>query len=143
MREGVFPVNNEYKYRKNMRCLDKWMHNREKGKNIAEYLWTCHVNAIGIYGYGILGKHLVWELQEKNYPISWIMDKDSWGDERYCDIVRPDDADSVEKVGLIVITALAAVEEVESFLMKQSIMPVRIISIEELIEAIHVWGNQG
>lgn len=133
-------MNNEEKYRKNMRCLDKWLSNHEKQKRIADYLGTHKIHQVGIYGYGILGKHLVRELQGQNFPISWVMDRSSSGDDVCCNLVRPDDSDKLEDVDLAIITSLTDVEEMENILLK--FVTGRIISIEELIDSIYVWGNQ-
>lgn len=130
----------EDKYRKNMKCLDKWLSNREKGKKIADFLNTYQVYRVGIYGYGMLGKHLVRELQGQNVSIRWVMDRASSGDDNCSNLVRPNDSDKQEDVDMAIITTLADVEEVETFL--QSFVTGKIISVEELIDSIYVWGNQ-
>lgn len=130
----------EEKYQKIMGCLDKWLSNHEKEKWIADYLNTYRFQRIGIYGYGILGKHLVRELQKQDFPIKWVMDRSSAGDDNYSGLVRPDDADKLEDVDMAVITAITDVEDVEHFLM--GFVTGKIISVEELIDSIYVWGNQ-
>lgn len=133
-------MNIEEKYRKNMVCMDKWLSNHEKQKRIADYLNTFQIHRIGIYGYGMLGKHLVRELQAQGFPVSWVMDRSSLGDDICCSLMRPDDSDRLEDVDLAVITSLTSVEEMESVLLR--FVTGRIISIEELIDSIYVWGNQ-
>ena len=133
-------MNNEEKYKRNMRCLDKWLSNHEKQKWLADYLNTYQIHLVGIYGYGILGKHLVKELLSQNFPISWVMDRASFGDDICGNIVRPDDLDKLVDVDMAIITTVAAVEEMESVLRK--FVTGRIISIEELIDSICAWGNQ-
>lgn len=128
-------------YQKNMRCLDRWMSNRENGKWIADYLNTFHIHKIAIYGYGILGRHLVRELQEKKYPISWVMDKSSLGNEKYSEIIRPEELENCkEKADITIITSLSAVEEVEKLLLGH--VSGKVIAIDELIDSIYVWGSQ-
>jgi len=133
-------MNNEEKYRKNMRCLDKWLSNREKQKWIADYLNTYQIHQVGIYGYGILGRHLVRELLEQDFSIGWVMDRSSSGDDICGNIVRPNDSDKLEDVDMAIITTVADVEEVENVLLK--FVTGRIISVEELVDSIYVWGNQ-
>jgi len=134
-------MSNEEKYRKNMRCLDKWMINRENKKSIYAYLVEVYnVHRIGIYGYGILGKHLVRELQEDGCDVVWVMDKTAPKDCAHFNMIRPTEVDRVENVDMAIITTLGAAEEVEAFLMKH--VTGRIISIEELIESIYAWGEQ-
>lgn len=133
-------MSNEEKFRKNMRCLDNWLSNREKGKKIADYLNTYQIHRVGVYGYGILGRHLVRELHGQGYPVSWVMDRSASGDDVCRRLVRPCDSDKLEAVDMVIVTTLAAVEEVEAFLM--GFVEGRIISIEELVDSIYVWGNQ-
>lgn len=133
-------MTNEEKYRKYMRCLNRWMSNRENGKWVADYLFANQIHWIGIYGYGMLGKHLVHELQTKSFPIKWVMDRSSLGDENYHDIQKPDNLCKLGDVDMVIITSLADVENVEAFLL-QSVTG-NIISIEELVDSILVWRNQ-
>ena len=133
-------MSNEEKFKKNMKCLDKWLSNRENNKWIADYLNTCGFSRVGIYGYGILGKHLVHELQKRDFSIKWVMDRSSLGDEVYHNIQRPDNLCELEDGEMAIITSLAAVEDVEALLL-QSVTG-KVISIEELIDAVYVWGNQ-
>ena len=132
-------MDREEKYKRNMKCLDRWMTAHENGNNAADYLKTIQVKEIGIYGYGILGKHLVYELQKEKFPIQWIMDKRPFRDDKIY-IVRPDDQKERKDVGLAVITALAEVEEIETFL--SVFVTGQILSIEELIENLYRWGIQ-
>ena len=133
-------MRNEEKYRRNMRCLDKWMTNREKGKWIGDYFDTCQFQRVGIYGYGMLGKHLVRELRKKHFHISWVMDKTSSGDEACSSISRPDNINELENVDMVIITSLANVEEIEAFLLEHGMN--KVISIEELTDSIYGWRNQ-
>lgn len=132
-------MNDEEKYRKNMRCLDKWLSNHERQKWIADYLDAHQIHRVGIYGYGVLGRHLVRELQGQDFPVCWVMDK-SLPDDHICRFARPDESDKLEDVDMAIITSLANVEEMEAVLLK--FVTGRILSIEELIDSIYVWGNQ-
>lgn len=133
-------MGNGEKYKRNMCCLDKWLSNHEQKKRIGDYLDSCHIHRVGIYGYGMLGRHLVRDLQGQGIPIGWVMDRAALGDDVYSNPVRPDALDKPEDVDLAVITTLADVEEAEAVLMR--FVTGRIISLEELVECIYVWGNQ-
>ncbi len=130
----------EEKRRKNLRCLDKWLLNLEEGKHIADYLSTFQIRRIGIYGYGVLGKHLVRELRGQELSVSWVIDRAVSGDETYGNVARPDDYDNLVDVDLAIIAVVSDVEEVETQLLK--FVTGKIISVEELIDSIYVWGNQ-
>ncbi|MBD5550028.1 MAG: hypothetical protein HDQ96_02455 [Lachnospiraceae bacterium] len=133
-------MNNEEKFRKIMRCLSKWLSNHEKNKQIADYLNIYQIHRVGVYGYGILGKHLVRELQAQDFPISWVVDRSASNDEACCNLVRPGEMDKLEDVDMAIITTLADVETVESDLLK--FVTGKIISVEELIDSIYGWRNQ-
>lgn len=133
-------MNKEEKYRKNMKCLDRWLTNNEKGKQISSYLNAYQIHRIGIYGYGILGKHLVRELIEQKFPISWVIDRSAYTDDICPSLVRPDALGQLEDVDAAIITSLTEVEEIEAILL--DFVTGKIISVEELIDSIYVWGNQ-
>lgn len=139
-REAYRRMDIEEKYRRNMECLDRWMGVREKGSSIADYLKCGQIRKVGIYGYGMLGKHLVYELQKKNFPIEWVMDKKSLGDERYSHIIRPNNDIFKKDVDLAIITTLADIEEIEVFL--SDFISGQIISVEELINNVYRWRSQ-
>lgn len=130
----------EDKYEKNMRCLDKWLSNFEEGKYIADYLSDFQIYRVGIYGYGILGKHLVKELRKQKLFISWVMDRSASGDDFCRNVVRINDFDKLDDVDIAIIATVSDVEEVEALLLK--FVTGRIISVEELIDSIYVWGKQ-
>jgi hypothetical protein len=130
----------EDKLRKIMKCLDKWLSNQEEGKHIVDYLNTFQVQGVGIYGYGILGKHLVRELQNQEVSVSWVMDRSASGDMVYGNVTKPDDYDNLADVDLAIIATVSDVEEVEGVLLK--FVTGKIISVEELIDSVYVWGNQ-
>lgn len=133
-------MSSDDKYRKNMRCLDKWLSNNENGKSIADYLKAHQIYRVGIYGYGMLGKHLTRELRLQNYPVSWVMDKFASGDDICRSLLKPIDLALAEEVDMVIITPLTDVEEVEVILRRN--VTGRIISMDELIDSIYVWGNQ-
>ena len=68
------------------------------------------------------------------------MDRSALGDDIYSNVVRPDDADKQEDVDMAIIAAVSDVEEVETLLLK--FVTGTIISVEELIDSVCVWGNQ-
>ncbi len=133
-------MNKEKKYRKNMKCLDQWLTAYERGNYISDYLKLYQIKNIGIYGYGMLGKHLVFELRRKNFPIYWVMDRVASGDENHDQIVRPDDWKNLQDVDMAVITTMIDVEEIEMFLMQ--FISGKILSVEELIGNMYRWGSQ-
>lgn len=133
-------MDNEEKYKRNMECLDGWMQNRENGKWIAEFLRSCRVSQVGVYGYGILGKHLVWELLDKDFPVRWVMDRSAWGNKLFAEISRPEDAPYLDAVDMVVITSFESLEEMERLIFG-TVEAETIISIEELFRSIESWNG--
>lgn len=123
-----------YKYKRYMHYFDKWMENREHGHWIADYFTQKGAPSIAIYGCGMLGRHLIWELEKMKYPISWIMDK---GDSSFTvrsKIIGINEVADAPKVDLIIVTAMADYEEIEKFLCNHDIG--RPIGLDELINII-------
>ena len=130
----------EDKRKKVMKCLDKWLFNVEEGKRISDYLSIFQLYRVGIYGYGVLGKHLVRELRGNDFHIGWVMDRSASGDDIYGNVVRPNDITKLGDVDIAIIATVSDMEEVESLLLK--FVTGKIISVEELIDSVYTWGNQ-
>jgi len=131
-------MTNEDKRNKNLICMDKWMSNLEEGKKITDYLSTFQIHKVGIYGYGVLGKHLVREMQ--GLSIVWVMDRSASGDDICDNVARPDVLNEQEDVDMAIIATVSDVEEIETLLLR--FVTGKIISVEELIDSIYMWGNQ-
>lgn len=123
-----------YKYQNYMHYFDKWMENREHDLWIPDYLEKQGEPSVAVYGCGMLGKHVIWELSQKQYPISWVMDKAGSNSKNYTTVEIKDIRD-VEKVDLIIVTAMADYEEIEMLLCSYNIG--RPIGLDELINVIH------
>ena len=125
------------KFQKMAICLDKWMSLREKGVSITEYCRCRGRWSVGIYGYGKLGRHLVWELEKEGFCISWIMDqrndKIDIGDKEYR-ILPPEDTSCVNRADMIIITALEDYYDIEAKLCRCT--NVEIISVEQIIDIL-------
>lgn len=57
------------------KCFDMWMGLREKGINIASYLERYGIKHIAVYGYGMLAKHLIPELEGTYVEIDYFIDR--------------------------------------------------------------------
>ena len=62
------------KFEQYMDLLDKWMYLRENKYSVEKYLIGEGYNKVLIYGYGILGRHLVSELVNTSVSIIGIVD---------------------------------------------------------------------
>jgi len=57
--------------------FDKWLSNKERGKKISEYLVDNGINTVGLYGLGMMGKHLIADLEVSEIEIKYGIDKKS------------------------------------------------------------------
>lgn len=58
-----------------LKLLDQWMRMRENGVSLAEYLLKRGVRTVAIYGLGIFGRHLLWELAGSEIEIVAVVDQ--------------------------------------------------------------------
>ena len=63
-------------WKKKLDILDKWMKLREEGVKYAEYLSSFGIQSVAIYGCGIIGKHLLSEL-EPSICVKYFIDRDA------------------------------------------------------------------
>lgn len=122
---------------KMVKCLDKWMGLREEGISLASYCTDRDVRVIGIYGYGRLGRHLVWELERGGLSVSWIMDQryDVLGKKNKCyRFLSPNEGCRLENVDMIIVTAVEDYYQIEAELCKY--MDVEIVSVEEIVDVM-------
>ena len=124
-----------YKYKCYMHYFDKWMENREHGHWIADYFTQNGAPSIAIYGCGMLGRHLIWELEKMKYPISWIMDKGDSSSVMSRKTIGVNEVANAPKVDLIIVTAMADYEEIEKFFCDYDIG--RPFGLDELINIIN------
>lgn len=124
-------MNSSQKYERIAKCMDLWMQNREEGKNIAHYLKSKRINRIGVYGYGILGRHLVFELKAAGIENVWIADRRECIDQKFYTFVNFAEEDHIPETELIIVTAIGNMEEIEGVLRNRVNCP--IVSLEEII----------
>ncbi len=123
------------RYYKIAKCMDIWMSLREHGENINQYFKLRNIQKIGIYGYGLLGKHLVWEIENSNNTahVEWILDKraDAISIAKYA-VYKPEQIQVISKPDIIVVSAINDFEEIEAMLSSAVRVPVQ--SLETIIK---------
>ena len=55
--------------------MDSWMSLWEQKKSVADFLEKYHYKKVAVYGIGILGKHLTFELLQKNIEVAYTIDR--------------------------------------------------------------------
>ena len=122
------------------RCFDKWMTENENNNFIREFLQKRNLKRVGVYGYGMLGRHLVFELHKSDVRIEWVMDKQ--GDAISCGfpVLKPDSIGSVSEVDIIIVTAVADADEVEELICEKVDYPV--ISLLDVVEEMEFFRKR-
>lgn len=117
------------------KCMDIWMNLREKNHSINKYFLLRKIQKIGIYGYGILGRHLIWEIEQSGgiVKVEWILDKraDSITTSHY-PVYQPDRIADINKPELIVVCAINDFEEIEAFISERIRVP--IIALDTIVK---------
>ena len=127
----------EEKNKKILGYLDKWTGLREQGITLTKYCRDRKAENIGVYGFGRLGRHLVWELENEGFTVPWIMDK------RYdvisinnkkCRLLSPEEMGSIKDVDMIIVTALEEYYSIEAQICRHT--NVEVISIEQILNLL-------
>ena len=109
--------------------LDKWLTIKEKGKCLGQYFQENGVKSVGIYGYGILGKHLVEELYDSDITIKCIIDKKVVNAEHNINIIKPEE--QIPDLDMIVVTAYYFWNEIIELIGKKD--SYQIVSLETIV----------
>lgn len=118
------------KKRETVICLHKWLLRQEQGRKIEEFLVMHHYKNVAVYGAGIIGKHLLTELQNTEIHISCVIDRRNDIDELDYRFITPDQ--SVDNVDAVVITVAREFDDIYESIKDKWSCP--IISIMELVE---------
>lgn len=113
-------------------CLDSWMSLKERGITPVNYLKRFHYNVIAIYGVGILGKHLLYELEQSEIKIAYIIDQKADLHSPQAEVRSVND--ELDMVDAVVVTALADFDDIYDVLKQKLSCPV--FSIAELINEV-------
>lgn len=117
------------------KCLDIWMGLREKDYSINKYFEVRNVCKVGIYGYGILGRHLVWEIEQSagQVKIEWILDRRAEAITAAAHpVYQPEAVDTLAQPDLIVVCAISDFDEIEAYVSARTRSPV--VSLKSVIE---------
>lgn len=118
------------KYKLISACLDEWMSLKEKNINPADYLKRCNYKRTAVYGMGILGRHLLYDLEKAEIEVAYIIDRRVELKHPKLEIKGPED--DLEEVDVVVVTAIADFDEIFDELNDRINCP--IVSIAEIIQ---------
>lgn len=128
-REAEFMAVKSAKYESYWRALDAWLYLREEGKRLEKYFEDRNIHSIAIYGVGILGRHLLKELESGVVHIEFAIDRKV--DALHTGIKTYSPEDDFPKTEMIVVTATYAFPEIYRQLTERGYS--NIISLEEII----------
>lgn len=63
------------RYRSYWRVLDLWVGMLEQGKTPLSYIEKAGYKSVAVYGYGMLGKHLVYQLKQEGFNVKYVIDR--------------------------------------------------------------------
>lgn len=118
-----------HKHLKMFHVLRKWIDMKQKGKNLSAYFIENGYRKIAIYGMGDIGNALMKELENTDVQVVYGIDQRADSLKANIKIITIDD--SLERVEVIVITAIADADLIKLKLSQKVDYP--IISIEEIV----------
>lgn len=110
---------------------------REQGITLTKYCRDRKVQFVGVYGFGRLGRHLVWELENEGFTVSWIMDRRCEKitiENKKCMLLSPEKMESVKDAEMIIVTALEDYYNIEAQICKYT--NAEVISIEQILDML-------
>lgn len=120
------------KYMKQKRykqILDAWLTLRERKITVDVFLTKKSIKRIAIYGGGMLGQHLYYELKETNITVVCFLDQNRKVDISGIKTIVP--GDPMEMIDAIIITPIIEYESIQEQLKQQ--YDVNMISLETII----------
>lgn len=109
--------------------MNQWVKVKQEGKNLSLYFEQNGYKKIAVYGMSYAGETLVDELKGTSIDVAYGIDKKS--DSIYSDVDIVSMEDELEKVDVIVVTAVTFFDEIERQLSEKIDCP--IISLEEIL----------
>jgi hypothetical protein len=110
--------------------LDRWLTLKRCGKSLSVVLNKKNINRIAIYGGGVVGHHLFYDLKAENIEVAYFIDKHLIGTSEGIEILSF--RDNWREVDAIVVTPVFYYEIIKKEIELKVKYPV--ISLEELLE---------
>lgn len=106
-----------------------WLMQKQRGKNIADFLKNHSYQKIAIYGFKKLGERLFDKLRKSEIDVIAIIDKNAEIIHADVNCFRPDD--KLPEFDVLIVTATAYFDEIESDMKMKTHKP--ILSLEDII----------
>lgn len=116
-----------------LHLLDIWLDNVERGIRLESFFVYRMINNIAIYGMGLIGKHLIKELESTDVHVKNIIDEGN----REGNISVAKIGDRLDNINAIVVTPFLEFKQIKAKLAMH--YKCEILSIEEVIYMAEVW----
>ncbi len=117
-----------------LKLLDELITIRENGEGITDWLVDHEITKIGVYGYGVLGKHFVHCIDSERIEVVFISDIN-------CDVRSPyrmcSMKDEFPQTDAVIVTATFYFDEIYWQLREKG--EKRIVSLQQVIEEAYIW----
>lgn len=118
------------RYRDYWRILDLWVGMLERGKTIADYLINKGFQKVAIYGYGMLGKHLVYQLNKEDFQVNYVIERQK--EKKIIGVSLYSLDDKLPYVDAIVVTVLYDYDKIEKILKEK--LDCYVLPIDKIFE---------
>ena len=117
--------------------LLRWIRINNDDNSIGKYLYAEGYSSVAVYGFGEIGRELVYELKKEKMDVKCIIDKQA--DQIKSDLLVVDPKADIPKSDLVIVTVLYCYDEIEEYLSKKMNCP--IISLDDLVCDIYKKMN--
>lgn len=116
-------------YKSYWRLMDFWMRKKEDGISLTDVLYQEGYKNVAIYGIGILGQHLMRDINPSIIKIDYFIDARKKGQYEYVPILGIND--ELPLVDVIIVSVISEYDEIRKRL--KEITKNKIISLEDLV----------
>lgn len=118
------------KFERYLNLLDVWMTLRENGIRLDKYLLDRGYKKIGVYGYGIFGRHLIEEMKDSCVQVVFLVDRK--GDKLCTPVPVYLPSAQLPECDAIVVSSVFFIEDIRTELTKHG--DYKLISLEAILK---------
>ncbi len=119
--------NRSDKFEQMFHLCNRWVMDKQRGRNISDYLKKHNYNTVAIYGMNYLGRTLLSELQQMQVDVRYAVDRVVNLSE--IDIYKPDD--NLPDADVMIVTAVFDFAHIKEEMVQK--VSCSIVSLEEII----------
>lgn len=123
------PSNRGDKFKIYYNTLNQWLKIKNSNKKLEDYFLNNNYKSVAIYGMGELGNRFYEEMKKSSIEVKYAIDQNA--QYTYSDLKIYGLDDKLEKVDIVVVTAVFAYEEIMTTLKDK--IDAEIISLEDIV----------